>query len=148
MLLGCDDFTFRKVNWPLPLRRGRGVGFRLTVKLPLGVTKPNCRRSLILLRKNPLKYATKLTTFSLLYFAFCFVIIIIMILLFLLYCLFCNCFLLLIIIIITIIVIIIIIIITTIIIINYIVEIRIVQTCLLLHRQKYKLKILKCHHKE
>ena len=147
MLLECDDFAFRKVNWPLPLRTGGWVGFRLTVKLPLSVTKPNCRRSLILLRKNPLKYATKLTTFSLLYFAFCFVIIIIIILLFLLYCLFCNCFLLLLIII-TIIVIIIIIIITTIIIINYIAEIRIVQTCLLLHRQKYKLKILKCHHKE
>ena len=39
----CDDFVFRKVNWPLPLRWGRWVGFRLTTKLP----KPNCWRSLI-----------------------------------------------------------------------------------------------------
>ena len=46
MPLECDDFVFRKVNWPLPLRRGGWVGFRLTAKLSLSVTKPNCRRSL------------------------------------------------------------------------------------------------------
>ena len=46
MPLGCDDFVFRKVNWPLPLRKRGWVGFRLTAKLPLYVTKPNCRRSL------------------------------------------------------------------------------------------------------
>ena len=51
MPLECDDFVFRKVNWPLPLRRGRWVGFRLTAKLPLSVTKPNCRRSLNCLRR-------------------------------------------------------------------------------------------------
>ena len=46
MSLECDDFVFRKVNWPLPLRRGGWVGCRLTAKLPLSVTKPNCRRYL------------------------------------------------------------------------------------------------------
>ena len=47
MPLECDDFVFRKVNWPLPLNRGGSVGFRLTAKLPLSVTKSNCRRPLI-----------------------------------------------------------------------------------------------------
>ena len=42
----CDDFVFRKVNGPLPLKKGGSVGFRLTAKLPLSITKPNCRRSL------------------------------------------------------------------------------------------------------
>ena len=46
MPLECDDFAFRKVNWLLPLRRGRWLGFRLTAKLPLSKTKPNCWRSL------------------------------------------------------------------------------------------------------
>ena len=46
MPLGCDDFVFRKVNLPLPLRRGKRVGFRLTTKLPLSVTQPNFWRSL------------------------------------------------------------------------------------------------------
>ena len=26
MPLGCDDFVFRKLNWPLPLRKGGCVG--------------------------------------------------------------------------------------------------------------------------
>ena len=51
MPLECDDFVFRKVNRPLPLRRGGWVGFRLMAKLPLSVTKPNCRRSLTLTNK-------------------------------------------------------------------------------------------------
>ena len=42
MPLECDDFVFRKVNSPLPLRRGGWVVFRLTAKLPLSVTRPNC----------------------------------------------------------------------------------------------------------
>ena len=46
MSLEYDDFVFRKVNWLLPLRSEGWVGFRLTAKLPLRVTKPNCRRSL------------------------------------------------------------------------------------------------------
>ena len=51
MPLECDDFVFKKVNWPLPLRRG---GFRLTAKSLLSVTKPNCPRSLswVFLGKN------------------------------------------------------------------------------------------------
>ena len=39
-------FFFRKVIWPLPLRRGEWMGFKLTAKLTLSVTKPNCRRTL------------------------------------------------------------------------------------------------------
>ena len=35
-----------KVNWALPLRRCGWVGFRLTIKLPLSVTKPHCWRFL------------------------------------------------------------------------------------------------------
>ena len=46
MPLECDNFVFRKVNWPLSLRRGGWVGFRLTAKLPLSETKSNCQRSL------------------------------------------------------------------------------------------------------
>ena len=46
MPLECDDFVFRKVNRPLPLRSDGWVGFRLTAKLPLSVTKPNCQPSL------------------------------------------------------------------------------------------------------
>ena len=46
MPLEWDDFVLRKVNWPLPLRRGEWVGFSLTAKLLLSVTRPNCRRSL------------------------------------------------------------------------------------------------------
>ena len=46
MPLECYDFVFRKVIWPLPLRRGGWVGFRLTAKLPLSETKSNFRRSL------------------------------------------------------------------------------------------------------
>ena len=38
MPLESDDFVFRKVNWPLPLRRGIWMGFRLRAKLPLSVT--------------------------------------------------------------------------------------------------------------
>ena len=49
MPIGCDDFVFRKVNWPLPLSRGGWVGFRLTAKLPLSMTKPNCRCSLTII---------------------------------------------------------------------------------------------------
>ena len=48
--LKCDDFVFRKVNWPLSLRRGEWVVFRLMAKLLLGVTKPNCQCSLISIR--------------------------------------------------------------------------------------------------
>ena len=40
MSLECDDFVFRKVNRPLPLRTGGWLGFRLTAKLPLSVTNP------------------------------------------------------------------------------------------------------------
>ena len=47
MPLERDDFVFRKVNWHLPLRRGGWVGFKLTAKLPLSVTKTNCRRPLM-----------------------------------------------------------------------------------------------------
>ena len=46
MPLELDDFVLRKVNWPLPLRRGEWVGFSLPAKLLLSVMKPNCRRSL------------------------------------------------------------------------------------------------------
>ena len=49
MPLECDDLVSRKVNWPLPLRRAGWVGFRLTAKLPLSLTKPTCRRSLRML---------------------------------------------------------------------------------------------------
>ena len=52
MLLECDNFVFRKVNWPLLLRRGGSVGFRLTAKWPLSVTKPNCQHSLMQKFKN------------------------------------------------------------------------------------------------
>ena len=52
MPLECEDFVFRKINWPLPLRRGRWVGYRLTAKLPLSVTKPICRRSLTFIIYN------------------------------------------------------------------------------------------------
>ena len=54
MPLGCDDFVFRKVYWPLPLRRGGWVGFRLTAKLSLSMTKPNCWCSLRLFCENSL----------------------------------------------------------------------------------------------
>ena len=47
MPLEGDDFVFRKVNWPLPLRRGWWEGFRLTIKLPLSEIKPNCWSSLM-----------------------------------------------------------------------------------------------------
>ena len=49
-LLECDNFVFRKVNWPLSLRRGEWVVFSLMAKLPLGVRKPNCQCSLISIR--------------------------------------------------------------------------------------------------
>ena len=52
MPLECDNFVFRKVNWPLLLRRGGSVGFRLTAKWPLSVTKPNCQHSLMQKFKN------------------------------------------------------------------------------------------------
>ena len=48
MPLECDNFVFRKVNWPLPLRRNGWLGFRLTAKLPLSVAKPIFQRSLII----------------------------------------------------------------------------------------------------
>ena len=43
----CDDFVFGKENWPLPIRRGRWVVFRLMAKLLLSMMKPNCRCSLV-----------------------------------------------------------------------------------------------------
>ena len=58
MSLECDDFVFGKVNWPLPLRRGGWVGFRLTAKLPLSETRPNCRRSLTILLNSTTQYYT------------------------------------------------------------------------------------------
>ena len=36
MTLECDDFVFRKVNWPLPLKRGGWVGgFQLNGKITI-----------------------------------------------------------------------------------------------------------------
>ena len=62
MPLECDDFVFRKVNWPLPLRRGRWVGFRLMAKLPLSMTKPNWRCSLSECSENNSKKLQKINT--------------------------------------------------------------------------------------
>ena len=44
--LECDNFVFRKVNWPLPLRSSGWVGFSLMSKLLLSVMKTNCWCSL------------------------------------------------------------------------------------------------------
>ena len=60
MPLKCGDFVFRKVNWSLPLRRCRWVGFRLTAKLPLSVMKPNWRRSLSECSENNSKKLQKI----------------------------------------------------------------------------------------
>ena len=50
MPLECsDDSVFRKVNLPLPLRRGGWVVFRLMAKLPLSMMKPNVDAPLLVI---------------------------------------------------------------------------------------------------